>query len=138
MTDTRVYALVGAGELRRWSHREPVDLAGRPAQAVTPRARQAFPADEEEELEYAALWTAAQSGAAAGGITVVVALDVPADQAVASGGEHPERGFEVSLTEPVAGSRLVALHVLAADAGEDEELSWYDAAEVDQVLGLFG
>lgn len=139
MTGTRVYVFIGEPDLRRWSRRQDVTLTGRPAHAVTPQVRQAFPDDDEEELEYAALWSAAERGAhEAGTVTVVAALDLPAAQAFPSGTDDPDRGFEVSVSEPVPVSRLVALHVLAADAGEDEELSWYDAGELDQVLELLG
>lgn len=137
MTDTRVYVLVGEPDLRRWSHRQDVDLAGRAAHAVTPRARQAFPADEEEELEYAALWSAAARGTGSDRrVTVVAVLELPGSQTSPSGADNPERGFQVRVCAPVPPSRLLALYVLPADAGEDDELSWYDAGELDQVREL--
>ena len=138
MTGPRVFAAVTADDLRRWRAGEPVDLTGRPAHAVTDRARQAFPDDDEEELEYAAQWSAVERAQAGAGPVVVAALDVPAGQAAPSGGDDPDRGFEVRLAHPVPATRLAALHVLPAAAKPDEELSWYDAAELPQVLELLG
>lgn len=138
MTGSRVFAAVTTDDLRRWSVGEPVDLTDRPAHAVTDRARQAFPDDDEEELEYAAQWSAVERAQPGAGPVVVAALDVPAGQAAASGGDDPDRGFEVRLAHPVAVARLAALHVLPAAATPDEELSWYDAAELPQVLDLLG
>ncbi len=138
MTGSRVFAAVTADDLRRWRAGEPVDLTGRPAHAVTDRARQAFPDDDEEELEYAAQWSAVERAQAGAGPVVVAALDVPAGQAAPSGGDDPDRGFEVRLAHPVPATRLAALHVLPAAAKPDEELSWYDAAELPQVLELLG
>lgn len=134
--ETRVYCRVQGADLRAWAAREQVDLAGRPAHAVTPRVRAAFPDDDEEELEYAALWSAAQRPEPSDptGGRVIAALDVPAQWVSPCGGEDPDRGFEVDLDRPLPASRLVALHVLPADAGEDDELSWYDAAELDALL----
>lgn len=138
MTGSRVFAAVTADDLRRWRAGEPVDLTGRPAHAVTDRARQAFPDDDEEGLEYAAQWSAVERAQAGAGPVVVAALDVPAGQAAPSGGDDPDRGFEVRLAHPVPATRLAALHVLPAAAKPDEELSWYDAAELPQVLELLG
>ncbi|GAB97201.1 hypothetical protein BJY21_003787 [Kineosphaera limosa] len=130
----RVYCRVYAPELRAWSAGTPADLTGRPAQAVTDRARAAFPDDDEEELEYAALWSAVEAAGVgqdpAAGL-VCAAFDVPAQWLAPSGGQDPDRGFEVALLRPVPPARLVALHVLPAGADADDELSWYDAAELD-------
>lgn len=138
MTGSRVFAAVTADDLRRWRAGEPVDLTGRPAHAVTDRARQAFPDDDEEELEYAAQWSAVERAQAGAGPVVVAALDVASGQATPSGGDDPDRGFEVRLAHPVPAKRVVALHVLPAGATPDEELSWYDTAELPQVLELLG
>lgn len=140
MTDTRAYARVTRADLVAWSAGDDVDLSGRPVHAVTDRARTAFPEDDEEELEYAALWSAADSGAvdsdAATLATIVAALDVPPAWAHRSGGDDPDRGFEIALDRPVPRARLVALHALPAAAGPEDELSWYDADELDAVLHL--
>ena len=77
MTGSRVFAAVTADDLRRWSVGEPVDLTDRPAHAVTDRARQASPDDDEEELEYAAQWSAVERAQPGAGPVVVAALDVP-------------------------------------------------------------
>ena len=138
MNGCRVFAVVTADDLRRWSVGEPVDLTGRPAHAVTDRARQAFEDDDEEELEYAAQWSAVEGARAGAGPVVVAALDVASGQATPSGGDDPDRGFEVRVTHPVPAKRVAALHVLPAGAAPDEELSWYDAAELPQVLELLG
>ena len=101
MTDTRVYARVTRADLGAWAAASDADLRGQPVHAVTDRARAAFPDDDEEELEYAALWSAAEDAGAAGlsaagahaaaGATVVAALDVPAAWVRPSGGEPPRR-----------------------------------------------
>ena len=135
-----------ADDLRRWSVGEPVDLTDRPAHAVTDRARQAFPDDDEEELEYAAMGWAAQSTAAPGassarGRLVVAALDVPGPWIRPVGGDDPDRGFEIVVEGTLPRRYLVALHVddtspAGADASSAEELSWYDAGELAQVAEL--
>ena len=123
-----------------------MELAGRAAQAVTQRARLALPQDDEEELEYAAMWWAAESPGT--GRVVVAALDVPAGWVRAVGGEDPDHGFEVAVDAPLPRRRLVALHVEETQEAEaaqgaqdaqgdlDGELSWYDAGELAQVAAL--
>ncbi len=150
-SDTRIYCRIGRPQLAAWAAGEQVDLAPLVAHAATDRARAAYPQDDEEELEYAALWSAAESqpesqpefepdsrsrsGGGAGPV-VVAALDVPTVAVREAGGADPDRGFEVAVEERVGPGRLVALHVLPADAGPDDELSWYDAGEVGAVLAM--
>ncbi len=142
----RIFVRVGPADLAAWLAGEEVELAGRAAQAVTQRARLALPQDDEEELEYAAMWWAAESPGT--GRVVVAALDVPAGWVRAVGGEDPDRGFEVAVDAPLPRRRLVALHVEETQEAEaaqgaqdaqgdlDGELSWYDAGELAQVAAL--
>lgn len=155
----RIFVRVTSGDLQDWLAGREVEIAGRAAQAVTQRARLALPEDDEEELEYAAMWWAAESPAAASspaeslgpqssagpsadGRVVVAALDVPQSWVRAVGGEDPDRGFEVAVEAPLPRRCLVALHVDESQPSQDaesepeSELSWYDAGELAQVAGL--
>lgn len=142
----RIYVRVSADDLDAWLAGRDVDLADRPAQTVTQRARLALPDDDEEELEYAAMGWAAQSPAAPGassarGRLVVAALDVPGPWIRPVGGDDPDRGFEIVVEGTLPRRYLVALHVddtspAGADASSAEELSWYDAGELAQVAEL--
>ncbi|MDO5712658.1 MAG: hypothetical protein Q4P32_13105, partial [Micrococcales bacterium] len=106
----RSFVRVTVAELSQWL---AVDVAGRAAQAVTQRARAALPDDDEEQLEYAAMWWAVggQVPDGSAGPLIVAALDIPADEVRPVEGDDPDRGFEIELSRPLPRRYLVALHV---------------------------
>ncbi|MBP2705999.1 hypothetical protein JOL79_19510 [Microbispora sp. RL4-1S] len=157
--------VVAAGELG------PAPLTG---YAVTPALVEWYASGDTEELEYVALTEAARAslrmlaadradgttdGTAGDDRRVVVAVEVP-DETVKMGADLAERA-RVRVHEPIAVSRIAAVHVddsdavadvaaavaalPAADAGdddarfvvdgaEDHELMWYATQEIPDLL----
>jgi hypothetical protein len=128
--------------------------------AVTPAMREWYASGDTEELEYVALTQAAAESvrliaadAAIAPRRVVVAADVDESEIlVADDGTRAARG-RITVTRPVAFSRVAAVHVdheSAADAvraaaqdpedefaveeAADQELLWYATQEVDDLL----
>jgi hypothetical protein len=128
--------------------------------AVTPGMREWYASGDTEELEYIALTLAAAASVrllaadpSAVRRRVVVAVDVdPAEVSMRDDGTRASRG-QISVTGPVAFSRVAAVHVddpgaseavaaAAADPADefamedaaDHELLWYATQEVDDVL----
>lgn len=100
-----------------------------PAFGVTSDLRQADPSADEEDLEYEAARGAEDYLRERGEVVVVIAAEVPAAS------EAPECGSAGRLTvEPVRPADVVSFHVAEHGAGPEEELLWYDATELDEVL----
>jgi hypothetical protein len=139
MTQTRIYLPMTPDDVRRLADERVVGPSPLPAYAVTQRLeRSSSPDLVEEELEYAALSEAAERAARLQGATVtkrvVAAADV--DPAWVRGVEDDGLAA-VEVTEPVPLRLVVSFHVdeTAGDQGL-EDLLWYDATELDEVLRL--
>ena len=136
MTQTRIYVPLNPEGVRRLAAERSVGEPGMAAFAVTERVERAEPTGDEEDWEYAALTEAVE---AAGelrrevGKRVVVAADVDPSW-VSDGGSTLA---SVRLASPISLSLVVAFHVdeSAQDEGMDD-LLWYDATELDEVLRL--
>lgn len=130
MTATRrVYLRLRPADLDQVAAAEPLP-ASTPAFAVTRAVREAFEDDDEEDLEYAAMWIAAGEDTTAA--RVVAAVDVRSadvDEAGGADGPADEAAYSVRLAAPVPAARIVSLHASPAGAGDDEELDWYDVGE---------
>jgi hypothetical protein len=136
------------------------ELAPGSAFAVTAGMREWYASGDTEELEYIALSLAAAASLllvsadpAAARRRVVVAADVdPEAVATTDDGTRASRG-RISLTQPIALTRVAAVHVddesadgavrtaaldpsdeLAAEEAADHELLWYATQEVDELL----
>jgi hypothetical protein len=136
MTLTRVYLPLDAEALRALARTRELDGVPLPAHGVTDALRAAQPAGDEDELEYAALWAAADACTARGARRVVAAADVdPAwlDPAPAGGSGDVSA---LVVTEPVPLQRIASFHVDETGGSEDDELSWYDATELPVLLDL--
>ncbi len=127
----RVYLAVGEKGLARLAEGGAIEPGEARVAAVTDAVREAFPDDDEEEREYDALLTAAEM--VQDGRVVVAAADVPPSWVAPLAAGEGIDGFEVTLQRPVSGEHLVSLHALPPDAGEDEELSWYDVSELGRL-----
>ena len=139
---------------------------GVPGHAVTPSLREWYAEGDEEELEYVAFTRAAQAALIllqhdpdAPRRRVVIAVDIPADQAVRVDAELGSSAVRVDTTirlddvaavhvdganaEPAVAAAVAVVLAAAAgdedaqftvDAVEDHELEWYDPSELDQLL----
>ena len=139
MTQTRIYLPMTPDDVRRLAAEREVGPSPLPAYAVTQRLERSHAADAlEEELEYAALTEAAERAARLQGSSVVkrVVAAADVDPAWVSGVED-EGLAAVEITQPVPLRLVVSFHVdeTAGDQGL-EDLLWYDATELDEVLRL--
>ncbi|WP_267245201.1 DUF6912 family protein [Streptomyces sp. PR69] len=167
----RVYVpltLPGLAEAYRTGELGPAPLE---AFAVTPGLREWYVSDDIEELEYAALSRAAAASLrlvagdpGAARRRVVVAVDVPDQQAVADPGRALDANAvgEVRIGTAVPLAKAAAVHVDAEDAvedvsaaaealgaadqgdddaqftvdgAEDHELLWYGVQEIPNLIG---
>lgn len=120
-------AYLAAGEPGVRELRETGSLTA-PGYVVTDAMRAADPRADEEDLEYDAALLAEEELRGSGAVVVVVAADVP-DALATSAGEDAriEPG-------PVPASSVVSFHVAEHGAPADEELLWFDATELEDVL----
>jgi hypothetical protein len=164
---SRVYlpaTLTLVGRLRGEAYTLPGEVS---AHAVTPELREWYSDGDEEELEYVAFTRAAQAALillqqdpGAPRRRVVLAVDIPADQAVrvdaaelGSSAVRVETAIRLADVAAVhvdganaepAVAAAVAVVLAAAvgdedaqftvDAVEDHELEWYDPSELDQLM----
>jgi uncharacterized protein DUF6912 len=137
----RVYLPLAEGEVRRLGSTGALDSVPLTGYAVTAELRRRHPGMDEEELEYLAFSDAARSDAA----PVVAAADLGADVLAERelGGERVSSGGSVSqvqVSAPVLRRQMVSFHVAEASAASGDggipEFSWYDATELDVVVGL--
>ena len=140
MTQTRIYLPLNAAGLRRLAHDRVVAGSGGGglrAFAVTEQVERDEPLGDEEEWEYAALSQACDAATSQRGGTaakrVIAAADV--DPSWVMVGSGPPAA--VLISSPVPLSKVVSFHV-DETAGDDglENLLWYDATELDEVLRL--
>ena len=136
MTQTRIYIPLNAAGVRRLASERQLGDSQVHAFAVTGRVERADPTGDEETWEYAALTEAVE---AAGllrpghGKRVVAAADVDPTWVQESG----DTAAAVLVQSAVPLSRVVSFHVdeSADDEGMDD-LLWYDATELEELLSL--
>ena len=139
MTQTRIYVALLPDSLRRLAAEREIGPAPVAAFGVTERLERADPTGLEEEWEYAALTEAAEAAAVLQGTTVakrvVAAADVDPGTVAADGTRDSLAAVTVSTAIPVR--QVVSFHV-DEEAGDQgmEDLLWYDATELDEVLRL--
>lgn len=139
MTQTRIYVPLLPEAVRRLAADREIGPAPVAAFGVTERVERADPTGLEEEWEYAALTEAAEAAALLQGTTVakrvVAAADV--DPRVVSSDGTREPLAAVTVSSPIALRQVVSFHV-DEEAGNQgtEDLLWYDATELDEVLRL--
>jgi len=139
MTSTRIYVPLNASGLRRLDAERALGGAPFLAHAVTEALRASAPTAGQDEWEYTALSDAARSSAALlphrAGRRIVAAGDVTSEIV----GPAPDGSIDesaVTITESVALNRIASLHVDGDEAGEDDELLWYDVTELPVILAL--
>ena len=139
MTQTRIYLPLLPDAVRRLAAERQIGPAPVAAFGVTERLERADPTGVEEEWEYAALTEAVDAAAALQGTSVtkrvVASADVDPASVSTDGGRGGLGAVTVSAAVPL--SRIVSFHVdeTAGDQGM-EDLLWYDATELDEVLRL--
>ena len=140
MTLTRIYIPLNAAGLRSLD----VDraLTGAPflAHAVTEAVRACAPTAGQDEWEYTALNGAAQSAVSlltsGESRRIVAAADVTSDLVGPAAPADSTLESAVSISDSVALRRIASFHVDDDDAGEDDELLWYDVTELPVILAL--
>ncbi|GAB48481.1 DUF6912 family protein [Mobilicoccus pelagius] len=120
----RVYLAAGPDGVR--ALRETGTLEA-PGYVVTAAMRAADPKADVDDLEYEAALLAEEALREAGEPVLVVAADVPDAFEPQGDSSRIEPG-------PVPASAVVSFHVAEHGAPADEELLWYDATEIDDVL----
>lgn len=139
MTQARIYLPLLPEAVRRLAADREVGPAPVAAFGVTGRIERADPTGLEEEWEYAALSEAVDAAAELQGTTVakrvVAAADV--DPGVVSPDGTRDALGAVTVSVAVALRQVVSFHV-DEEAGNQgmEDLLWYDATELDEVLRL--
>ena len=139
MTQTRIYVPLLADAVRRLATDRELGPAPVAAFGVTERIERADPTGLEEEWEYAVLTEAVDAAALLQGTRVakrvVAAADVDPEWVSTDGSRGGLGSVTVASTVPLA--RIVSFHVdeTAGDQGM-EDLLWYDATELDEVLRL--
>jgi len=139
MTQTRIYVPLLPETVRRLAADREIGPAPVAAFGVTERIERADPTGLEEEWEYAALTEAADAAALLQGTTVAKRVVAAADVdpgAVSSDGTR-ESLAAVTVASPISLRQVVSFHV-DEEAGDQgmEDLLWYDATELDEVLRL--
>lgn len=137
MNQTRIYVPLAPAALRRLvaerSLAPPLH-----AHSVTERVERTYLGADEEEWEYAALCDAADAAGllreSPGARRVVAAADV--DPGWVELAKDTDTESAVVVAEEVPLRRVVAFHVDEAGGTDDDELLWYDATELDEVLRL--
>ena len=139
MTQTRIYVPLLPEAVRRLAADREIGPAPVAAFGVTERIERADPTGLEEEWEYAALTEAADAAALLQGTTVakrvVAAADV--DPGTVSSDGTRESLAAVTVSSPIPLRQVVSFHV-DEEAGDQgmEDLLWYDATELDELLRL--
>ena len=139
MTQTRIYVALLPDSLRRLAAEREIGPAPVAAFGVTERLERADPTGLEEEWEYAALTEAAEAAAVLQGTTVAKRVVAAADVdpgTVTSDGTRDSLAA-VTVSSAVSLRQVVSFHV-DEEAGDQgmEDLLWYDATELDEVLRL--
>ena len=140
MTQTRIYLPLDTARMRELAETRSLSRVPLGAFAVTGRLERSLPTGDEEEWEYAALCEAAEAASAGRGAAhtkrVIAAADVDGDWVSEAASEGAALAA-VTLSEQVQLRDIVSFHideVPGADGTED--LLWYDATELDEVIRL--
>jgi hypothetical protein len=139
MTQTRIYLPLAPDGMRRLAAQRQIGPAPIAAFSVTERVERADPTGLEEEWEYAALTEAVDAATLLQGTTVakrvVAAADVDPGWVSTDGTREGLAAVTVSAVVPLG--RIASFHVdeTSGDQGM-EDLLWYDATELDEVLRL--
>ena len=139
MTQTRIYVPLTPDDVRRLAAERQIGPAPVAAFSVTERVERADATGLEEEWEYAALTEAVDAAAELQGTSVakrvVAAADVDPGSVSTDGARDGLGAVTVSAAVPLA--RIVSFHV-DETAGDQvmDDLLWYDATELDEVLRL--
>lgn len=139
MTQTRIYLPLDTARMRELAETRSLARVPLGAFAVTGRIERSLPTGDEEEWEYAALCEAAEAASAGRGAArtkrVIAAADVDGDwvSEVSEGAALAA----VTVSEPVQLRDIVSFHVDEAPGADGtEDLLWYDATELDEVIRL--
>ena len=139
MTQTRIYVPLLPDAVRRLAADREIGPAPVAAFGVTERIERADPTGLEEEWEYAALTEAADAAALLQGTTVAKRVVAAADVdpgAVSSDGTR-ESLAAVTVASPVSLRRWCRSTSTRRPGDQGmEDLLWYDATELDEVLRL--
>lgn len=143
MRQTRIYLPLSRTTLRRLAEAQALEGTALTAFAVTQHLERAHPGADEEELEFLALGDAAEAALVLrepGDRLLLAAADVEPEWVQS----HSAPGgpvSEVRITETVPKRRIVSFHVepdgADSEFGGHPELLWYDATELDEVVGMF-
>ena len=139
MTQTRIYVALLPDAVRRLAAEREIGPAPVAAFGGDGRGERAGPSGGEEGWAYGALTEAADAAALLQGTTVakrvVAAADV--DPGTVSSDGTRESLAAVTVSGPVSLRQVVSFHV-DEEAGDQgmEDLLWYDATELDEVLRL--
>jgi hypothetical protein len=141
MSQVRIYLPLNAAGLRQLA--ESRELGSTPLRAfgVTERLERALPTGDDEEWEYAALCHAVEAaGALREGLAdkrVVAAADVDDTWVGPRSGDGSEVLSAVEVESAVPLARIVSFHIDEAPGAQGtDDLLWYDATELDEVLRL--
>ena len=137
MPQTRVYLPLTPAQLRALAEHREIAPAPLLAHAVTTApVRLGSRASDPEELEHLA-WSAAaaQAREAAGESTRRVIASADVDSSAVQAGAEPGTSL-VMVTEPVLARWVASFHVDEEPGGEDADLLWYDATELDAAVAL--
>jgi len=140
MTQTRIYLPLDTARMRELAETRSLARVPLGAFAVTGRLERSLPTGDEEEWEYAALCEAAEAAAAGRGAArtkrVIAAADVDGD-GVSEAASEGAALAAVTLSEPVQLRDIVSFHVDEVPGADGtEDLLWYDATELDEVIRL--
>jgi hypothetical protein len=139
MTQTRIYVPLLPEAVRALAAEREIGPAPVAAFGVTERIERADPTGLEEEWEYAALTEAAEAAALLQGTTVakrvIAAADVDPGTVTSDGTRESLAAVTVARAVPLR--QVVSFHV-DEEAGDQgmEDLLWYDATELAEVLRL--
>ena len=140
MTLTRIYIPLNAVGLRSLDTDGAVTGGPFLAHAVTDIVRASATTAAQEEWEYAALHDAAKSSfsllTSGERRRIVAAADVMSDlvDLVAPGSSGFGSAVSISISVPL--KRIASFHVDDSDAGDDDELLWYDVTELPVILAF--
>lgn len=140
MTQRRIYLPLNATDLGHLAEARELGAAPLRAFAVTERLERSLPTGDDEEWEYAALCDALDAAGERrvdpGDKRVVAAADVD-DSSVAPCPDGSEVLSAVEVAAPVPLRHIVSFHIDESPGAEDpEDLMWYDATELDEVIRL--
>lgn len=141
MSQMRVYLPLNASGLRELAESRELGSAPLRAFAVTERLERSLPMGDDEEWEYAALCDAVEAaGALREGIAdkrVIAAADVEDAWVGPRSGGGSEVLSAVEVEAPVPLARIASFHIDEAPGAENaQDLLWYDATELDEVIRL--